>query len=134
MKPTAPSRNKFSVLATTPWRGLSPSRFRCMAAYQVKGSLLAAIVSSMMMIAACSGVSFGAQPPLLTVAQAAMFTPKPKYPEAARRKRLMGKGIFLLNVNTKTGRVTSIKIERKTGYDLLDVAALEALIKWRFKP
>ena len=46
----------------------------------------------------------------------------------------MGKGIFLLNVNTKTGRVTSIKIEKKTGYDILDVAALEALIKWRFKP
>ena len=100
----------------------------------MKRSLLAAIVNSMMMIAACLGVSFGAQPPVLTVKQAALFTPKPEYPEAARRKRLMGKGIFLLNVNAKTGQVTSIKVEKKTGYDLLDVAALKALIKWRFKP
>ena len=100
----------------------------------MKRSLLAAIVSSMMMIAACSGVSFGAQPPVLTVGQAAMFTPKPKYPEAARRQRLMGKGIFLLSVNAKTGQVTSIKVEKRTGYELLDVAALKALIKWRFKP
>jgi len=105
-----------------------------MTAYQMKRSLLTAIASSMVMIAACSRVSFGAQPPVLTVAQAAMFTPKPKYPEAARRKRLMGKGIFLLNVNAKTGQVTSIKVEQKTGYELLDVAALKALIKWRFKP
>jgi TonB family protein len=105
-----------------------------MTAYQMKRSLLAAIVSSMMMIAACSGVSFGAQPPVLTPAQAAMFTPKPKYPEAAGRHRLMGKGIFLLNINAKTGQVTSIKVERGTGYELLDVAALKALIKWRFKP
>jgi len=105
-----------------------------MTAYQMKRSLLTAIVSSMMMIGACSGVSFGAQPPVLTVAQAAMFTPKPKYPEAARRQRLMGKGIFLLNVNAKTGQVTSIKVEKKTGYELLDAAALKALIKWRFKP
>ena len=96
--------------------------------------LMGVIISSIMMIAASSGVSFGAQPPVLTVEQAAMFTPKPKYPEAARRKRLMGKGIFLLNVNAKTGQVTSITVEKRTGYDLLDVAALQALIKWRFKP
>jgi TonB family protein len=105
-----------------------------MTAYQMKRSLLAPIVSSVMMIAACSGVSFGAQPLVLTVEQAAMFTPKPKYPEVARRQRLMGKGIFLLSVNAKTGQVTSIKVEKRTGYELLDVAALKALIKWRFKP
>ena len=99
----------------------------------MKRSLLAAIVSTLM-IAAFSGVSFGAQPPVLTVEQAAVFTPKPKYPEAARRQRLMGKGIFLLNVNAKTGKVTSIKVEERTGYELLDVAALKTLIKWRFKP
>lgn len=100
----------------------------------MKRSLLVAIVSSMIMIAPWSGVSFGAQPSVLTVAQAAVFTPKPQYPEAARRKRLMGKGIYLLNINAKTGQVTSIHVERKTGYDVLDVAALKALIKWRFKP
>ncbi len=104
-----------------------------MTAYQMKRSLLAAIVSSMMMIGG-SGVSFGAQPPVLTVQQAAMFTPKPRYPEEARRHRLMGKGIFLLNVNPKTGQVTSIKVEKRTGYEFLDMAALKALIKWRFKP
>jgi len=52
----------------------------------------------------------------------------------ARRQRLCGKGVFLLNINAKTGEVTSIKIERRTGYQVLDVAALKALMKWRFKP
>src|SRR5437016_3834441 len=39
---------------------------------------------------------------------------------------------FSLNVNAETGHVTSIKIERRTGYQVLDVAALKALINWRF--
>jgi TonB family protein len=51
-----------------------------------------------------------------------------------RRQRVRAKGVFALNVDAKTGQVTSIKIERTRGYQVLDVAALNALIKWRFKP
>ncbi len=100
-------------------------------------SVFAAIFGSAIIAVACASVSFATQPPVLTqeqVARLAVFAPKPKYPQAARRQRLCGKGVFLLNVNAKTGQVTSIKIERRTGYQILDVAALKALINWRFKP
>ena len=39
-----------------------------------------------------------------------------------------------MNVNAKTGQVTSIKIEKGTDNELLDVACLKAFITWRFKP
>jgi TonB family protein len=109
---------------------------RCMATYHVHRSVFASIFSSTV-IAACASVSFATQPPVLTQEQAAglvVFAPKPEYPQAARRQRLCGKGVFLLNVNAKTGQVTSIKIERRTGHQVLDVAALKTLINWRFKP
>jgi TonB family protein len=99
--------------------------------------VLAAIFSSTIIAATCASASFATQPPVVTPEQAArlaVFAPKPQYPEAARLRRQEGKGVFLLNVNAKTGQVTSIKIEKRTGYQLLDVAALKALINWRFKP
>src|SRR5436309_1402854 len=98
--------------------------------------MMAAIFKSMIIAAVWASVSFATQPPVLTqqqAAQFAVFTPKPGYPEAARQQRQMGRGVFLLNVNAKTGQVTSIKIERRTGHKLLDTAALKALINWRFK-
>ena len=108
-----------------------------MAACHVHRPVLTAIFGSTIIAAACASASFASEPPILTQEQAArlaVFTPKPDFPEAMRRKRLSAKGIFVLNINAKTGQVTSIKIERRTGYQLLDVAALNALIKWRFKP
>jgi TonB family protein len=98
---------------------------------------LTAIFGSTVLAAVCTTASFATEPPVLTQEQAArlaVFAPKPQYPEAARLRRQEGKGVFLLNVNAKTGQVTSIKIEKTTGYQLLDVAALKTLIKWRFKP
>ena len=99
--------------------------------------VLAAISGSTIIAAACANASFAGQTPVLTQEQAArlaVFTPKPEFPEAMRRQRVRAKGVFALNVDAKTGQVTSIKIERRTGYQVLDVAALNALIKWRFKP
>jgi TonB family protein len=108
-----------------------------MAAYHVHRAAFAVILSAAIILAAYPSASFAAQPPVLTWKQAArlaVFTPKPEYPQAARRQRLCGKGVFLLNINAKTGQVTSIKIERRTGYQVLDVAALKALMNWRFHP
>ena len=99
--------------------------------------VLTAIFGSTIIAAACATASFATQPPVLTQEQAAglaVFTPKPQYPEAARLRRQEGKGVFVLNVNAKTGQVTSIKIEKRTGYQLLDVTALKTLVNWRFKP
>ena len=108
-----------------------------MAAYHVHRPVLAAILGSTIIAAACASASFASQPPVLTqeqVARLAVFTPKLEFPEAMRRQRVRATGVFVLNVDAKTGQVTSIKIERRTGYQVLDVAALNALIKWRFKP
>ena len=108
-----------------------------MAPNHVHRTVLAAIFGSMVIAAVCVSPSFAAQPAAPTQEQAAelvVFAPKPEYPQAARRQRLCGKGVFLLNVDVKTGQVRSIKIERRTGYQVLDVAALKALIQWRFKP
>ena len=80
---------------------------------------------------------FAAQPVVFTLKQAAamvVYAPKPNYPEPARRHRQMGKGVFVLNVNVNTGRVTSIKIEQRIGYQILDNACLRTLINWQFKP
>jgi TonB family protein len=107
-----------------------------MAAYHLHRPVLAALFG-LMIIAAFASASSASPRPHFTqeqLAQVLVFAPKPEYPQAARRQRLCGKGVFLLNVNAKTGQVTSIKVERRTGYQVLDVAALKALIKWRFKP
>jgi TonB family protein len=58
----------------------------------------------------------------------------PEYPVEARAWHQTGKGIFILNINEKTGQVTSIKIQKSTGHRVLDVSCLQALIEWRFKP
>jgi TonB family protein len=59
---------------------------------------------------------------------------RPDYPIEARRRHMTGAGKFVLYVDSKSGDVTSIKIEKSTGHQILDVACLKALIQWRFKP
>ena len=59
---------------------------------------------------------------------------RPEYPVEARAWHQTGTGIFVLNINEITGHVTSIKIQKSTGHKVLDVACLQALIEWRFKP
>jgi protein TonB len=59
--------------------------------------------------------------------------PAPKYPresEAAREH-----GTVLLSVEISAGgRPDSVKIEKSSGYERLDRAAVEAVRRWRFKP
>ena len=59
---------------------------------------------------------------------------RPEYPIEARRARLEGAGIFVLNIDKKTGAVTGVDIERSTGSKLLDGYATSAFKTWRFKP
>ncbi len=58
----------------------------------------------------------------------------PEYPYEARRAHLTGRGILIGEVDLKTGVVTSVRMEKSTGYRLLDQAALNAFRQWRFKP
>src|SRR5437667_222785 len=72
----------------------------------------------------------------ITEAQArqwAISMPQPKYPEAARLRRITGSGFFKLRVNRASGRVTQIVTLRSTGNQLLDASAISTLQQWRFK-
>ncbi len=56
------------------------------------------------------------------------------YPLEARRSHLTGHGILIGEVDMKTGYVTTVRMEKSTGYKILDSAALDAFRQWRFKP
>jgi TonB family protein len=61
------------------------------------------------------------------------FAPKPAYPAEARRRHLVGKGLFDIRVGLD-GRAKSVDILRSTGQSLLDQAAVGAFRRWRFRP
>jgi TonB family protein len=67
-------------------------------------------------------------------ALSATFEPAPDYPFAARANHITGSGVFVLRIQIKTGAVKQVIVARSTGSALLDNAATQALIKWRFKP
>ncbi len=64
----------------------------------------------------------------------AIYAPRPDYPIEARLRRLSGSGMVLLEIDTKTGYVTSAQMEKSMGNPMLDHAALAAFSRWRFKP
>ncbi len=63
-----------------------------------------------------------------------IYAPRPEYPLQARRNRLTGSGIALLEVDKRTGYVTSARMLQSMGHKILDDAALKAFRQWRFKP
>jgi protein TonB len=59
--------------------------------------------------------------------------PKPVYPGIARRRHW--EGLVLLRVYvTADGRCGEVSVQRSSGHDVLDEAALDAVKKWRFVP
>jgi TonB family protein len=64
----------------------------------------------------------------------ATYTPLPQYPSAARAKHLQGAGMVRLDVDERTGYVTSTRMLQSTGHQILDDEALRAFRAWRFKP
>jgi TonB family protein len=64
----------------------------------------------------------------------ALPAPRPvKLPEASRL-HLAGSGVFVIQVNRASGKVTSIELEKSTGHKLLDSSAIHAFQQWRCKP
>jgi len=57
----------------------------------------------------------------------------PYYPETAVFHRWQGSGIARLYVRSN-GTVSDVKFVKSTGYQRLDIAAREALSRWRFRP
>lgn len=58
----------------------------------------------------------------------------PRYPSDYRRDRIGGTGRYRMNIDFKTGKVTSVTVVKSTGSDGLDREAIFALRRWRFKP
>jgi TonB family protein len=63
-----------------------------------------------------------------------LVAPRPdKLPEAARL-HLSGNGVFVMNMDTATGKVKSVEVQKSTGNSLLDRSAIQAFKRWRFRP
>lgn len=58
----------------------------------------------------------------------------PKYPYEARRHRLEGTGILVIDIDSSTGKVSGTRMAVSTGHRQLDRATLDAFLQWRFKP
>ncbi len=58
---------------------------------------------------------------------------QPKYPEEARKKGLVGTAFVEVLVD-ESGKVTNSKIKKSSGYKLLDEAATEAAMNFKFLP
>ena len=72
--------------------------------------------------------------PSLPPRVAARFdNPKPWYPRVARRRGMEGRVTLRVTVRPD-GRVAAIRVQRSSGYRLLDDAALETVKTWRFVP
>jgi TonB family protein len=63
----------------------------------------------------------------------AIVAPPPRYPVDSQGRHPKGRGIVVMEVDTKTGWVISAKMQKSTGNRLLDDAAIEAFSRWRFK-
>jgi TonB family protein len=59
--------------------------------------------------------------------------PAPKYPYALATRGIGGKGMVEVSIDPKTGAVTSARMLRSTGQDLLDQSALKAFRQWHFR-
>jgi len=59
--------------------------------------------------------------------------PKPRYPESARRDGKEGRVLLRVLVNEE-GRTASVEVNRSSGAEALDQAAVEAIKRWRFSP
>jgi len=64
----------------------------------------------------------------------AIYAPRPAYPFVAWRNEYSGWGVALLEVDKRTGYITSATMLKSTGHRILDDAGLEAFRQWRFLP
>ena len=61
-----------------------------------------------------------------------LFSPDPVYPEAARRAHLQGRVILEAIIGTDGG-VRDVRV-LKSANPLLDQAAMDAVLRWRYQP
>ena len=66
--------------------------------------------------------------------RSAVYSPQPDYPYEARRRRISGAGVVILEIDRATGFVTHAHMDPSTGSSVLDDAALTTFGQWRFNP
>jgi protein TonB len=59
--------------------------------------------------------------------------PPPAYPRLARQRGWQGEVLLQVRVGS-SGQVLAARVERSTGYPVLDRAALQAVLDWHFQP
>jgi TonB family protein len=64
----------------------------------------------------------------------ALNAPRPEYPYEARRQKITGDGVAVMNIDPGTGNVTGVTMLKSTGNAFLDNAAIAGFRRWRFKP
>ena len=63
----------------------------------------------------------------------ALASPGVAYPEEAQKAKTTGSGLYELRIN-KAGVTTEVVIVRSSGSAVLDKAAKNTFLRWRFKP
>lgn len=71
------------------------------------------------------------QPPRFGVAY--LRNPSPEYPPISRRLKEQGK-VMLRVMVTAAGEPVSVELDKSSGFERLDQAAMEAVKQWRFVP
>ena len=64
----------------------------------------------------------------------ALNAPRPEYPYEARRQKITGNGVVVMNIDPASGSVTGVTMAKSTGSAFLDNAAIAGFRRWRFKP
>lgn len=59
---------------------------------------------------------------------------RPPYPTEAQTQRLTGNGVYVLQVDPKSGSVRSVTVAQSTGHKILDDSAVTTFASLRFKP
>jgi TonB family protein len=62
-----------------------------------------------------------------------IFRTRIEYPLKARVAKMEGAGVYVLDVDNR-GLVTAAHVAISSGHKLLDQAAIDAMLKFRFKP
>ena len=63
---------------------------------------------------------------------AVVNSPDPVIPAIARQQR--SHGVYVVDISVARGIVDNVRVLQRSGNKILDDAAIEALLKWRFRP